>query len=77
MEDLKGIRTRVKVRHPQRGVLHSWGFSQLRQMIAYKAAWQESWWSWSIHATPAGRARSVATVRRATEGINLSWVQLF
>jgi len=38
MEDLKGIRTRVKVRPGQRGVLHSWGFRQLRQMIAYKAA---------------------------------------
>jgi IS605 OrfB family transposase len=37
MEDLKGIRTRAKVRHPQRGVQHSWAFWQLRQMIAYKA----------------------------------------
>ena len=36
-EDLNGVRTRAKVRHPRRGVLHSWGFSQLRQMIAYKA----------------------------------------
>ena len=35
-EDLNGIRTRAKVRHGERGVLHSWGFSQLRQMIAYK-----------------------------------------
>ena len=38
MEDLKGIRTRVKVRHGERGVLHSWGFSQFGQMIAYQAA---------------------------------------
>ena len=38
MEELNGIRTRAKVRHPQRGVLHSWGFSQFGQMIAYKAA---------------------------------------
>jgi hypothetical protein len=38
MEDLKGIRTRAKVRHGERGVLHSWGFSQFGQMIAYKAA---------------------------------------
>ena len=37
-EELNGIRTRAKVRHGERGVLHSWGFSQLRQMIAYKAA---------------------------------------
>ena len=27
----------------------------------------------SIHATPAGRARSMATVKRATEVINLSF----
>ena len=33
-----GIRTRVIVRPGQRGVLHSGGFWQLRQMIAYKAA---------------------------------------
>ena len=38
MEELNGIRTRAKVRHGERGVLHSWGFSQLRQMIAYQAA---------------------------------------
>jgi IS605 OrfB family transposase len=38
MEDLNGIRTRAKVRHGERGVLHSWGFWRLRQMIAYKAA---------------------------------------
>ena len=38
MEELNGIRTRAKVRPGERGVLHSWGFSQLRQMIAYKAA---------------------------------------
>ena len=38
MEDLNGIRTRAKVRHGQRAVLHSWAFWQLRQMIAYKAA---------------------------------------
>jgi hypothetical protein len=28
----------AKVRPGERGILHSWGFSQLRQMIAYKAA---------------------------------------
>ena len=37
-EDLKGIRTRAKVRHPQRGVQHCSAFWQLRLMIAYKAA---------------------------------------
>jgi IS605 OrfB family transposase len=38
MEDREGIRTRAKVRHGERGVLHSWGFSQFGQMIAHKAA---------------------------------------
>jgi len=38
MEELKGIRTRAKVRHGERAVVHSWAFWQLRQMIAYQAA---------------------------------------
>jgi putative transposase len=37
IEDLKGIRERVKARRKQRAVLHSWAFSQLRLFIAYKA----------------------------------------
>jgi IS605 OrfB family transposase len=37
LEDLKGIRERVKARRRQRAVLHSWAFSQLRLFIAYKA----------------------------------------
>ena len=38
IEDLKGIRERVKARRKQRVILHSWAFSQLRQFIEYKAA---------------------------------------
>jgi putative transposase len=38
LEDLKGIRGRIRARRPQRGVLHSWAFGQLRELIAYKAA---------------------------------------
>jgi IS605 OrfB family transposase len=39
LEDLSGIRERTTVRHEQRYERHSWAFYQLRQCIAYKAAW--------------------------------------
>jgi len=38
LENLKHIRTRVRVRRSQRATLHSWAFFQLRVFIAYKAA---------------------------------------
>jgi len=37
LEDLEGIRDRVRARKPQRSQLHSWSFYQLRQYIEYKA----------------------------------------
>ncbi|MFI9762450.1 RNA-guided endonuclease InsQ/TnpB family protein [Streptomyces sp. NPDC051963] len=37
LEDLGGIRERVRLRKPQRVTLHSWTFHQLGQFIAYKA----------------------------------------
>ena len=37
LEDLKGIRDRIRFRKPQRGRMGSWGFDQLRQFITYKA----------------------------------------
>ena len=37
LEDLKGIRGRIRARRPQRGVLHSWTFAQLKKIIVYKA----------------------------------------
>jgi IS605 OrfB family transposase len=37
LEDLRGIRARVRLRKNQRSSLHSWAFSQLGQFIAYKA----------------------------------------
>lgn len=37
MEDLAGIRTRVRLRKPQRVALHSWAFAQLGQFVEYKA----------------------------------------
>ena len=37
LEDLTGIRGRVRLRKPQRVTLHSWAFAQLGQFIACKA----------------------------------------
>ncbi|MER5203884.1 transposase [Streptomyces sp. NPDC002825] len=37
LEDLTGIRERVRLRKPQRAALHSWAFAQLGEFIAYKA----------------------------------------
>ncbi|KUL26649.1 RNA-guided endonuclease InsQ/TnpB family protein [Streptomyces regalis] len=37
LEDLTGIRERVRLRKPQRATLHSWAFAQLGAFIAYKA----------------------------------------
>jgi IS605 OrfB family transposase len=41
LEDLRGIRERVTVRREHRYVRHAWAFFQLRQFIAYKAAWAD------------------------------------
>lgn len=37
LEELKGIRERVRLRKPQRVALHSWAFAQLGSFIVYKA----------------------------------------
>jgi putative transposase len=37
LEDLKGIRERVKAKKTQRARLSNWSFSQLRQFVIYKA----------------------------------------
>jgi len=37
LENLKGIRQRVRVRRPQRSTLHSWAFHDLGQKLGYKA----------------------------------------
>jgi putative transposase len=36
LEDLKGIRARIRARKPQRTHLHRWAFADLRQKISYK-----------------------------------------
>ncbi|PRX46799.1 IS605 OrfB family transposase [Nonomuraea fuscirosea] len=38
LEDLQGIRDRVRLRKPQRVMLHSWSFHQLGSFLSYKAA---------------------------------------
>jgi putative transposase len=38
LEELSGIRDRVRLRKPQRVTLHSWSFHRLGSFIAYKAA---------------------------------------
>ncbi|WP_406311613.1 transposase [Streptosporangium sp. NBC_01639] len=38
LEDLQGIRDRVRLRKPQRVTLHSWSFHQLGGFLGYKAA---------------------------------------
>jgi IS605 OrfB family transposase len=38
LEDLEGIRDRVKAPRRQRARLHNWGFHELRSLIEYKAA---------------------------------------
>lgn len=38
LENLHGIRRRIKARRKQRARLHGWGFFQLRQFVTYKAA---------------------------------------
>lgn len=37
LEDLQGIRERVRLRKPQRAAIHSWPFRQLGQYVHYKA----------------------------------------
>jgi putative transposase len=37
VEQLGGIRARVRLRKPQRAAMHSWGFAQLGAFLAYKA----------------------------------------
>jgi IS605 OrfB family transposase len=37
LEDLQGLRDRVRLRKPQRVTLHSWSFHQLGSFISYKA----------------------------------------
>jgi putative transposase len=44
MEDLTGIRNRVKSREEAGRNLHSWAFGQLQEMIRHKQRWPTSGW---------------------------------
>jgi putative transposase len=37
LEELKGIRARIRARRPQRAILHSWAFAKLGAFLLYKA----------------------------------------
>lgn len=39
IEDLSGIRDRVRLAKKQRAQVHSWAYAQLRDFLAYKAEW--------------------------------------
>ena len=59
VEQLGGIRERVRLRKPQRATLHSWAFAQLGGFLAYKAKLPE--WR-SFRSTPP-TPRRLAAVR--------------
>ncbi|KPI17210.1 transposase, IS605 OrfB family [Actinobacteria bacterium OK006] len=61
LEDLTGIRERVRLRKPQRATHSSWAFAQLGSFIGYKARRAGVPWCTSIPRTP----RAPAVARRA------------
>jgi hypothetical protein len=60
LEDLTGIRARVRLRKPQRVTLHSWAFAQLGQFTADKAVLAGCLWCTSTRRTPRRCARHAA-----------------
>ncbi len=66
LEDLGGIRARVRLRKPQRVTLHTWSFAQLGAFIAYKAERAGALGSSWTRATPRRSARRAATSTRRT-----------
>ncbi|MFE2328914.1 RNA-guided endonuclease InsQ/TnpB family protein [Streptomyces sp. NPDC059385] len=77
LEDLTGIRERVRLRKPQRAALHSWAFAQLTAFIQYKAeragvpfvrvdpAYTSQMCSWCGHTEKANRATQQLFVCRS------------
>ena len=65
LEDLTGIRARVRLRKPQRATLHSWAFAQLGEFIAYKA---RKAGVPVVHVDPAYTSRTCAAVRAHRQG---------
>lgn len=61
LEDLTGIRERVRLRKPQRATHSGWAFAQLGAFIAYKARRRGWRWCTSIRRTPPAPAPSAGT----------------
>jgi putative transposase len=71
VEQLTGIRDRVRLRKSQRVTLHSWAFARLGSFLAYKAnrlGWRSSRWTPRTRRRPAvcaaGSTRKTAAPRR-------------
>ncbi|WP_405000849.1 zinc ribbon domain-containing protein [Kitasatospora cathayae] len=60
LEDLTGIRERVKAKHDQRYRLHSWAFAQLGAFVEYKA--QRAGVP-VVHVSPAYTSRQCSSCR--------------
>ena len=67
LEDLSGIRQRVRLRKPQRVTLHSWAFAQLASFLAYKARRVGVALSTLIRRTPRKAVRRVGTSAERTD----------
>ncbi len=66
LEELKGIRQRVRLRKPQRVALHSWAFAQLGDFIVTRHAGPVFRSCSSTPPTPHGSARSADTSTGST-----------
>ncbi len=66
LEDLGGIRARVRLRKPQRVTLHTWSFAQLGAFITYKAQRVGVPVIFVAPVTPRKGARRAATSTRTT-----------
>ncbi len=66
VEELTGIRDRVRLRKPQRVTLSSWSFHQLGSFLSYKARRTVYRWSRSTRATPPRPATAAVTATSAT-----------
>ena len=69
LEDLTGIRARVRLRKPQRVTLHSWAFAQLAQFIACKARMAGVA---VVHVDPAYTSRMCSQCRHTSKRTGLT-----
>ncbi len=69
LEDLTGIRERVRLHKPQRATLHSWAFHQLGEFIAYKA---RKAGVAVVHVDPAYTSRTCAECGHADKANRVS-----